>query len=143
MKFLTKKQVEAMKKRFWIYIAIAVVALLVLAIAPRGQLSQNTMDTRVVSIMPSGLFEPSEDGSSYGYKDKCGKDFECRTCKANLTCLSCMNKCYNRYGPFYKKDNPRLAGAMLCNSKCIDVAEKKSVDADLRFANPDGKKSGK
>ena len=130
-----------MKKRLWVYIAIASFALSVLILAPRGQLLQKTPDSNVNNIMPSGSLELEGDGSRYGYKDKCGKDFECRACKASLTCLDCMNKCYNRYGPFYKKDNPRLAGAMLCNSKCINISEKRSVNADLRFANPDGKKS--
>ena len=128
-----------MKKRFLIYALIAIVTLIILSLAPRGRISSNSNES-IGAILPSGIYEQGEDGSSYGYLDKCGKDIDCRSCKSNLTCLECMNKCYNRYGAFYKKDNPRLAGAMLCNSKCVDVAEKKKVDADLRFADPDNKK---
>ena len=89
-------------------------------------------------MLPSELLERQEDGTAFGYYDKCGDDRRCRTCKANLGCLECMNKCYNRYGAFYEKDNPSLAGAMLCSSECVVVAQEADVEADLRFV---GKKN--
>lgn len=140
MALVTEEYILGIKKRFWLYIVLGVLALLVLVFAPQGQYGKRDRSSTWQNIIPSGLYEPMEDGSSYGYSDRCGDDTNCRSCKANIACLSCMNDCYNRHGPFYRKSNPRLAASMLCNDKCIDEAAEraeKSVDADLRFARPD------
>lgn len=141
---ITGKEAIRYIRKHWKWFAGGAVILVLLALVPQGTFTQRKAGDAMgslMSIVPSGIFEPGEDGSKYGYNDECGDDRECRQCKANLTCLDCMNRCFNHNGAFYKQDNPRRLEAVVCNQKCIETAkDKTSPDADLRFTDPAGRK---
>ncbi len=94
MFYISEQQIEVMRKRFWLFLLLALLFLAVLLLVPRGELARNPESDSWTNIMPSGLFEPNEDGTSYGYKDQCGSDARCRSCNGNIAWDDCRIKWY-------------------------------------------------